>query len=151
MIICIEDLNIEALKWYSEKIDSAKWEHIDFIFASNWGDVSVADFLTRMINNLSSATVYVDFLWSSAIDTVRNINHKKVLLNGAHGVYHCEAWAISMASKSIARWPYEKFKLSTMEDVQPLDWLTDEENEGYCGWVDIHFATERLKEVLNIQ
>lgn len=152
MVIYIEDINIESLKVITAKISEAKWEHIDFYFDSNGGEITGADFLVHMINKLDNVAIYIDAICSCAIPLVMRLNHKKYLLDGAHGVYHAIVWNSSMSTRTMARWKYDQFKLSDMPDtLAPKEWLTEEENKLYMSWDDVYLNSKRLKEILNIE
>ena len=149
MHLYIEDIYLDELKDFTEKLDKvSKDEEINIYICSNWWAVPIMEQYLRIINKLENpCSVFAYKISSCAFELFRKINKTKDLSTGAYSVYHAMSWEIDMMNKDIAKWKSGKFKLSILKDIEPLPFLTDEENNDYVQWNDIYLGEERLRTI----
>lgn len=149
MHLYIEEIDLESLKEFTEKLDKAtKDEHIDIYISSTGGAVPVMEQYVRIINRLENpCTLFAFSIQSCAFDMYMKVNKPKSFASDAYWLVHATSWNIDMISKTLAIWDCNKFKLSTREELKPLNYLTTEENERYLNGDDVYLNRERLREI----
>lgn len=151
MYLYIEDITLDDLKKFTDKLENLKEnENVHIYIASNGGEVSVMEQLKYIINSLDNVDVFVEAVWSCAVDLIMGIRHKLRLFSDTYAICHHSALSLPMITKNKARGKVNQSKLDSLYEILPeyTKFFTEKELEDYKNGLDIYLNIKRVVEML---